>query len=121
MLILLAHGSRDRQWRDSLASLVQAVGVKMPQEEVRVAFMQFEGPTLREVVEDAARSGENPVRILPLFMASAGHVDKDIKPLVGELVGKYPGTALELLAPVGESDLFPTLIAHIATGPSEPS
>ena len=57
--------------------------------------------------------------LLPLFMASAGHVDKDIKPLVAELADRYPNSRLTLLTPIGEDDLFPGLIADITTEPSE--
>ena len=76
--------------------------------------MQFEGPTLPEVVEKAAREGHRDFRLLPLFMASAGHVDKDIKPSVTELVRKYPEAKFDLMIPVGEDDLFPRLISDIA-------
>jgi len=115
MLILVAHGSRDPLWRDSLHSLTEEVGKRMPSEEVRLAFMQFEGPTLPEVVEEAIQDGHRRFRLLPLFMASAGHVDKDIKPLVTELVQNYPEVNLDLMIPVGEDDLFPRLISEIFT------
>ena len=85
-----------------------------------MAFMQFEGPVLPDVVEDAVRSGHTTLRLLPLFMASAGHVDKDIKPLVDELARAHPGAELELLTPVGEDALFPSLIVDIATNPPTP-
>ncbi len=120
MLILLAHGSRDPVWRSSLETLAETVKARIPSEEVRVAFMQFEGPALPEVVEDAVRSGHTILRLLPLFMASAGHVDKDIKPLVGELALAHPEVRLELMTPVGEDALFPGLIADIATNPPTP-
>ena len=117
MLILVAHGSRDPLWRGSLHTLAEAVGSLMPGEEVRVAFMQFDGPTLPEVVGEVIGSGCTHLRLLPLFMASAGHVDKDIKPLVSELARAYPNVKLELMTPVGENDLFPTLIVDIANSP----
>ncbi len=120
MLILVAHGSRDPAWRDSLETLAEMVRARMPSEEVRVAFMQFEGPALPDVVEDAVRSGHTTLKLLPLFMSSAGHVDKDIKPLVDELALAHPGVQLELMTPVGEDALFPGLIVDIATNPPIP-
>ena len=120
MLILVAHGSRDPLWRGSVETLAETVSAQMPSEEVRVAFMQFEGPTLTDVVEEAARSGKTTLRLFPLFMASAGHVDKDIKPLVADLAKAHPAVKLELMTPVGEDDLFPGLIVEMATNPSTP-
>lgn len=120
MLILVAHGSRDPLWRGSLETLAEMVSARMPSEEIRVAFMQFEGPTLPDVVEEAVRSGQTSLRLLPLFMASAGHVDTDIKPLVDGLARAHPGVKLELMTPVGEDALFPGLIVDIAADPSTP-
>ena len=104
-----------------METLARRVQLGLPEDPVRVAFMQFEGPTLPEVVGEAVRSGERKLRLLPLFMASAGHVDNDIRPLVLELAGKHPEAELVLLKPVGEDDLFPNLIVDIVTGPEGPS
>ena len=88
-------------------------------EKVEVAFMQFDGPTLQEVLEKAWAAGERRLQLFPMFMASAGHVDRDIKPLVTELAAAHPDLHLILLGPVGENPLFPGLIATIVTGSSE--
>jgi len=104
-----------------LGALTEAVKSEMPAEEVRIAFMQFEGPALSDVVKEAVQAGQESLHLLPLFMSSAGHVDKDIKPLVGELAREYPGVDFVLMTPVGEDDLFPRLIVDIVTALSEPS
>ncbi len=119
MLILLAHGSRDPRWRASIQALAKAVEPSLPGEAVRVAFMQFEGPTLEDVVKQALQAGHETFRLLPLFMATAGHVEKDIMPLVSHLARSYPELQLRLLTPVGEDDLFPSLIVDIASRPHE--
>jgi sirohydrochlorin ferrochelatase len=88
---------------------------------VKVAFMQFGGPALSDVVGQAAAEGHRDLTLLPLFVASAGHVDKDIKPLVAELSRAHPDLDLHLMTPVGEDDLFPTFISNVFSRPSEPS
>lgn len=118
MLILLAHGSRDARWRGSVQALALAVQERSPAQPVRVAFMQFDGPTLSEVIEEGISAGHSSFQLLPLFMASAGHVDKDIKPLVAHLAAKHPQVKLRLMTPVGEDELFPGLILDIITSPS---
>ena len=101
MLVLISHGSRDPRWRGSLKDLTAAVQAGSSSEEVKLAFMQFDGPTLSEVVEEAVGRGEHRFRLHPLFMASAGHVDKDIRPMVEELGNRFPDVRMELLEPVG--------------------
>jgi sirohydrochlorin cobaltochelatase len=120
MLILVAHGSRDPVWRGSLEALARSVGDSLPREHVRLAFMQFTGPTLPEVVRSGLAAGHTEFRILPLFMASAGHVDKDVRPLVEELAAAHPQARLEVMVPLGEDRLLPHLIADIANRPSTP-
>jgi sirohydrochlorin cobaltochelatase len=114
MLILIAHGSRDPMWRESLEALTAVVQGGSPGSEVRLAFMQFTGPTLPEVVEEGWARGIREFRLLPLFMASAGHVDKDIRPMVEELAQRLPGGRLELLTPIGENRSFQKLVTKIA-------
>lgn len=119
MLILVAHGSRDPAWRASLHALAEAVESSLAQGRVEIAFMQFDGPTLPEVMAEAIAAGEERFELFPMFMASAGHVDKDIKPLVAELARAHPEVYMELMKPVGEDSLFPGLIATIVSGSSE--
>jgi sirohydrochlorin cobaltochelatase len=114
MIVLIAHGSRDPRWRKSLEDLSVSVREPDGSKGVGLAFMQFEGPTLPEVIEKGVAEGVVEFHLLPLFMASAGHVDKDIRPLVEELRGRFPRTTLELLTPIGEDPLFHELIQTIA-------
>lgn len=114
MLVLIAHGSRNQGWRRSLEDLTTTLREDEASEKVRLAFMQFTGPTLEEVVASGREEGVRSFRILPLFMASAGHVDKDIRPLVETLTRRYPDTRLDLLPPIGEHPLFHSLIKTIA-------
>ena len=79
--------------------------------------MQFDGPTLAEIIRDGVADGHDSFQILPLFMANAGHVDKDIKPLVNELAVEHPHVDLRLMTPVGEDELFSGLIVDIITRP----
>lgn len=114
MLVLVAHGSRNQEWRRSLEKLTEALQESGSGPEVRLAFMQFSGPTLEEVVREGESQGARDFRILPLFMASAGHVDKDIRPMVKSLAQRYPGLYFHLLPPVGEDPRFHRLIETIA-------
>ena len=114
MLVLIAHGSRNQEWRRSLEDLKEALQGTGSGPEIRLAFMQFSGPTLEDVVQEGRRQGTEDFRILPLFMASAGHVDKDIRPLVGSLAQRYPDLHFHILTPVGEDPRFHRLIQTIA-------
>jgi len=113
MFVLIAHGSRDERWRKSLENLAASLETRSPSHSVALAFMQFEGPTLPQVIERGVTQGVTDFQLLPLFMASAGHVDKDIRPLVEELSTRFPDARMELLTPIGEDLLFRGLIQTI--------
>lgn len=115
MLILMAHGSRNPSWRSSLERLTDQVQELLPDQQVKLAFMQFTGPTLEEVVKEARDRGITTFRLLPLFMARAGHVENDILPLVEDLESRFPEAGFQLMTPVGEDPAFPGLLRTIAT------
>jgi len=114
MLVLMAHGSRNEAWRDSLQQIANTLQERDPGLEVRLAFMQFSGPTLSQVVSRGWEEGTRDFWVFPLFMATAGHVDKDIRPMVEAMEDEYPESSFHLLTPVGEHPLFHELIQQIA-------
>ena len=73
MLILIAHGSRDTAWRRSLEDLTEGVRSRSGGEAIRLAFMQFTGPTLPEVVEEAWADG-----VVQFGHGPAGRLGQDI-------------------------------------------
>lgn len=114
LLILVAHGSRDREWRDTLERLAGLTRERIFPQEVAVAYIQFSQPTLPAVVEQALARGVGRFRLLPLFMAAAGHVEKDVVPLVRALAAKHTDAEFVLLPPLGEDPRLAELVAAMA-------
>ena len=114
MLILVAHGSRDPNWRASVESQTEGVQADLGPDAVRLAYMDIASPTLDEVVAEAVQGGVVSIRVLPLFMANEGHVDRDIRPAVERLSKIHESVKIELLPAVGQHRLFRDLLAAIA-------
>ena len=114
MLIVVAHGSHNPDWRRSVEGIVGALTPSLGADAVRLAYMECTPPTLHDVVADAARRGITNVRVLPLFLADQGHVERDVRPLVDEVRKSFGGLAVELLPSVGQHPLFRTLLREIA-------
>lgn len=114
MLVLVAHGSRDPDWGVPLEELTAAIGRRTAPERVRLAYSQFASPTLAEVAEEAARSDVQQLHVLPLFMTSGGHVERDIRPAVEAVRRAHTELEVELLPPVGELPSFRMLLVEIA-------
>ncbi len=119
MLVLIAHGSHDPRWRASVEKLTESLQVDLGRDEVRLAYMECTPPTLMDVASDAARAGVKRIRVLPLFLAGEGHVDRAIRPLVEQVSNTHASLELELLPPVGQHRLFQELLRRIAVQTAE--
>jgi uroporphyrinogen III methyltransferase/synthase len=120
MLILIAHGSRNAEWRASVEQMVGAAQAGLEPQALRLAYMDCSPPSLMHVVGDAARCGVEHVRVLPLFLAAEGHVDRDVRPLVDAVRAAYPSIAVELLPPIGQATQFQEAIRSISRNGSGP-
>ncbi len=114
MLILIAHGSRDARWRNSVEGVVDSLAADLGPGRVRLAYMDCTPPTLLDVASEAARDGARRVRVLPLFLASEGHVERDIEPLVADVRKALHPLTVELLPPLGQHPEFRAAITGIA-------
>lgn len=119
MLILIAHGSHELQWRASIERLTEALQADLGQDKVQLAYMECTPPTLMDVVSDAVRAGAKRIRVLPLFLTEEGHVVRDIHPLVDQVAEAYADIEVGLLPPVGQHRLFRELLYRIAVETAE--
>ncbi|HNC19112.1 MAG TPA: CbiX/SirB N-terminal domain-containing protein, partial [Accumulibacter sp.] len=71
---------------------------------VELAFFEFMSPTLADCVDGLIAEGSRRIVVLPLFIASGGHLKRDIPALLEHLRQRHPETEFELAAPVGEAE-----------------
>jgi uroporphyrinogen III methyltransferase/synthase len=114
MLVVIAHGSHDARWCVSVERAIQAAQAGLGPRALRLAYMDCASPSLRRVVAEAARAGVRRVRVLPLFLAAEGHVDRNVRPLVEAVRKAHPSLAVELLPPLGQFPQFQETLRAIA-------
>lgn len=114
MLILIAHGSRDPNWRASVESMTQTLQADLGPDKVRLAYMDHTPPTLGDVVSEAVGAGMARLRVLPLFLANEGHVDRDIRPVVDRLRQIHRSVEIELLPALVHHPSFRDFLAKLA-------
>ena len=119
MLILVAHGSRDPSWRASVERMTDALRADLGTDVVRLAYMDHTPPTLGDVVSEAIQIGLTHVRVMPLFLANEGHVDRDIRPVVDRLRGLYRSVEIELLPALVHHSAFRDFLAKLALQTSQ--
>ncbi|HEX9886426.1 MAG TPA: CbiX/SirB N-terminal domain-containing protein [Longimicrobiales bacterium] len=114
MLILIAHGSRDGRWRASVECVVEALQDELGRDAVRLAYMEHTPPTLMDLATEAAGAGLKTIRVLPLFLAEEGHVERDIVPLVEAARDAWSALDVQLLEPMGQHPEFLEALGRIA-------
>ncbi|MFC1500364.1 sirohydrochlorin chelatase [Candidatus Zixiibacteriota bacterium] len=117
MVILVAHGSRRVNWRESVEGLLRSVQDVIGEGAVRLAWMDHGPPSMMDVLAEAVEEGQTIFRILPLFLAGSGHVTRDIAPMVDEARDRFDTIEVELLPAVGEHPQFRDLLLEIIGTP----
>ncbi len=119
MLIVVAHGSRDPRWRASVEGVTESLQIELGPERIQLAYMDCAPPTLDDVVAEAVRSGIKKIRVLPLFLADEGHVNRDVRPAVADVREAHPSVTIDLLPAMGQHRFFREMLAKITSEESE--
>ena len=101
-LILFGHGARDPQWAQPMREVASMVAQAAPELRIELAFLEFIAPTLAEAIDRLARDCDR-VTVVPMFIAQAGHLKRDVPELVEQARARHPALALELAPALGES------------------
>lgn len=102
-LVVVAHGTRDPEGPRVLEALASRVRERLPEVDVRLAYVDVIGPTLHEVLAGVAGGAV----IVPLFLASGYHVRVDVPGAVrdtgvGAVVTPALGSDADVIAAVAD-------------------
>jgi sirohydrochlorin cobaltochelatase len=113
-VVLFAPGSEEARLRKSFEELAGTLKNELGKERVRLAYVNSGSPTLADVAEEAAKDGVTRLRVLPLFLAPGGPIERDIPEQISVVKAQVPGIEVELLPAVGEHPRMRTLLHAIA-------
>ncbi len=100
VVVLMGHGSPRPQWRRPLDALAEALGG--PDAGVYLAFMDHCTPSLAEVASSCVQGGVTHLSVLPLFISSGGHVNREIREQTAAVDAEYPDLTVVTLPALGE-------------------
>ena len=113
-IILLAHGSRDPQWREPIEAVAAQIRAVAPGTPVLCAYVELCPPSLPEAATHLIAEGVDSIRVFPLFFGVGKHAREDLPRLVDEIRASHPGIEVELLPTAGEYRELTALMAGIA-------
>jgi sirohydrochlorin cobaltochelatase len=113
-IILLAHGSRDPQWREPIEAVAAQIRADAPGTPVLCAYVELCAPSLPEAAMDLIAEGVDSIRVFPLFFGVGKHAREDLPRLVDEIRASHPRIEVTLLPTAGEYRELTALMAAIA-------
>ncbi|MEV8017042.1 sirohydrochlorin chelatase [Streptomyces sp. NPDC086554] len=84
VLLVIAHGSRDPRHAATVRALVRRVRMQRPGLRVETGFLDFNSPTVPEVLESLDAEGVRDVIALPLLLTRAFHAKSDIPAVLAQ-------------------------------------
>ncbi|NWN90714.1 CbiX/SirB N-terminal domain-containing protein [Marinobacter adhaerens] len=109
-IILLAHGSSDKHWRDTFEALAEPTLNAISNSSI--AYMELAEPSLDTVIHEGIAEGVRDFRVVPLFLAAGRHLRKDVPAMI-EALEKSTGASINLSPPIGESPLLGQAIKEV--------
>jgi sirohydrochlorin cobaltochelatase len=113
-IVLFGHGSRDPQWREPMEDVARRIRLRLPQVEVRCAFLELDSPDLAAAVGELADGGAESIRVVPMFLGAGRHAREDLPRLVEQCRHAHPAVPIELQSFVGENPRVLDLLATLA-------
>lgn len=111
--ILLAHGSRDPHWADSIKAIHQRILAKKPGVRCSLAYMEMMKPSLLDALDaEMTESKVSCFRIFPLFLSGGGvHMTQDIPAQIEAARRRFPSVEFVLNGALGEDPFVQEAIA----------
>jgi sirohydrochlorin cobaltochelatase len=116
--ILLAHGSRDPEWRKPVVAVADRIRAMAPDAQVRCAYLELMAPDLASCVDELATLGTSLITVLPLFFGMGKHAREDVPLLMAAVQLSHPDLVFDVRPAVGEQSAVIDLFARIALSKS---
>ncbi|MDH5682484.1 MAG: sirohydrochlorin chelatase [Spirochaetota bacterium] len=108
-IILLGHGTTHPEGLEDYHHLAKSLKAKSSH-DIREAFLQYADPFLVSAIDSCVNSGYSAIQIIPLFLSSASHVQRDLPRLLTEAESLYPDRQISVTQYLGASPLLAGLI-----------
>lgn len=120
-VIVLAHGSRDPQWRGPVEAVAAEVRRLAPHALADCAYLELTAPDLADCADRLVALGATELRVLPLFFGMGRHAREQLPRRVDALRHRLPGVSVVCLPPAGEHPALIHLLATIALEGTAPT
>ncbi|MFG2298966.1 sirohydrochlorin chelatase [Streptomyces sp. NPDC048603] len=106
VLLVIAHGSRDPRHAATVHALTRRARALRPGLRVETAYLDFNAPSVPQVLSTLHADGVPEVVALPLLLTRAFHAKADIPAVLAEAGARLPGLSVRVTEVLGPSPLL---------------
>jgi sirohydrochlorin cobaltochelatase len=111
-ILLLAHGSKDPEWKRHFLMLKSEIKGMCNHSEVFLSFFELEYPTLEQLIEQLIKKGKRKFFIYPILLANGFHLKKDLPDRIESIKKKYANLEIKCGTSLIEQPLIRKSIAE---------
>ncbi|MGE4530050.1 MAG: sirohydrochlorin chelatase [Acidithiobacillus sp.] len=104
--LLLAHGSRNPQWRLPFEYIAAHLQARVPERRIVLCYLEMWSPGLGDALRECYALGLRQYRISPLFWSSGRHLQEDLPAMVQQLKHELPDCNIQVDGPLGETEII---------------
>lgn len=101
-IVIVLHGSPKKEannWDPFLKILAETL--KFPEEDIKLAYLQFGEPSLEQRLEELIRNGNKEIVVHPFFLSEGLHATKDIPSIIERFKKSNPDVKFIYTKPLG--------------------
>ena len=111
--LLLAHGSRDPEWRRPFEWIAADVRAAHPTRAIVLCYLEMWSPGLAEAIHAEYARGARSFQIIPLFWSRGRHLRDDVPRVVEKLLKELPACEIVVAPPVGEAKIVRAAVLQL--------
>lgn len=113
-VLILAHGSREKNTERTLEGIVEGVRKKLHIDLISEAYLQFSEKNIEAGIVGLMAKGATEITIVPYFLFEGIHIREDIPSEITKLREKYPSLHIQFGKILGNDErLIDILADHI--------
>ena len=118
-LIILAHGSKREETKQTLAEISAMVKAKGDYSIIEETYLQFCKPTLNDAVAKLTSQGITKIVIVPYFLFKGIHNTEDIPEELNKIKAENPGLEIFFAEPLGIDERLAQIVLERAQEASQ--
>lgn len=110
-ILILAHGSREKQTLDTLEIITDMTKVQLPNVMIETAYMEFCEVNLEKGLDILVSKGATEIVVVPYFLFEGIHIREDIPGEIKEYLKVHPGVTVTMGKTLGADPRLADILA----------